>query len=52
MYDPECETLAEHFLQDDDYTKYTKAKHEARVRSLAQAIQDAVEEWTSEREDD
>ena len=52
-YDPECETLAEHFLQfelrcrpgqnrlhPDDLARY-----ERRVRSLAEAIQDAVEAW-------
>ena len=45
LYDPECQTLAEHFLQDEPSTLATAPRYEQRVRSLAEAIQDAVEEW-------
>jgi hypothetical protein len=45
MYDPECETLAEYFLREQPYTKATGPAYEARVKSLAQTIQDAIEEW-------
>lgn len=44
-YDSECERLAEHFLQDRP-TAYPLVK-----RELAQAIQDAVENWFAEREE-
>lgn len=40
MYDPKCEELAEHFLANA--TVPTVADPKA---SLAQYIQDAVEEW-------
>jgi hypothetical protein len=49
-YDPECEQLAAHFLQDDvgaqrplDSREYVA--YEERVRSLAADIQQAVEAW-------
>jgi hypothetical protein len=46
MYDPECETLAEHFLSDEPQKLGPAFEHyEARVKQLAQAIQDAVESW-------
>jgi hypothetical protein len=45
MYDPECQTLAEHFLTDESHTRSAFAEYEARVKALAQAIQDAIEAW-------
>jgi hypothetical protein len=47
-YDPDCETLAEHFLQDDPVEPIAEAgrAHDLRVRELAQYIQDAVEDWS------
>ncbi len=41
-YDPECAKLATHFLAADAIDRTRK--------SLAQHIQDAVEEWFHERE--
>jgi hypothetical protein len=38
-YDPACETLAEHFLQDDPVA------HPDAKGSLSAAIQQAVESW-------
>jgi hypothetical protein len=37
-YDPACETLAEHFLQDNDNSP-------SRREELSLAIQEAVEDW-------
>lgn len=42
-YDPDCEDLAEKFLEDA--SPYTSAE----MKSLAQAIQDAIENWFSGR---
>lgn len=42
LYDPRCQELAEHFLGDDDVSP---AENEARIHSLAGAIQSAVEAW-------
>ena len=41
-YEAECEALARHFLAADEPKD---ALDLDRVRSLAQAIQDAVEDW-------
>jgi lauroyl/myristoyl acyltransferase len=42
-YDPACESLAKHFLQD---TEVDDEAHMRRlVEDLAQAIQEAVEQW-------
>jgi len=46
LVDPECHTLAEYFLGDDDTVG--TVEHESRVQSLAEAIQDAVETWMEE----
>lgn len=43
MHDPNCDDLARHFLQDEPGSH--DAKYEARVESLAEAIQQAVEGW-------
>lgn len=46
LYDPHCDDLARHFLQDDTMnTPATKGIYESRVLSLAVAIQEAVEAW-------
>ena len=42
---PRCETLAEHVLRHEEYTARTSHLHEARVVSLAHAIQDAIDRW-------
>ena len=38
-YDPDCETLAETFLNGD------RSMTPARVADLAQCIQNAIEDW-------
>jgi len=44
--DPECESLAEHFLADEDFTTgESVARHDQHVHDLAVAIQQAVEDW-------
>lgn len=43
LFDPACQDCAEHFLCDEPYTP-------ANVKSLAYAIQVAVEEWFRERD--
>lgn len=46
LYDLRCRDLAEYFLEDDDTnTAQTAGVHHAQIVSLAQAIQDAIEEW-------
>jgi hypothetical protein len=47
-YDPECESLAEHFLRHEPNTRDTYVMFEARVKSLALAIQQAVEDWCAD----
>lgn len=41
MYDPKCEELARYFLANEDGAW---AQHEKTVKSVAQHIQDAVED--------
>jgi hypothetical protein len=49
LYDPCCDDLARHFLDDDETnTPKTRGIHECRVGSLATAIQEAVERWCDE----
>ncbi|HKA40258.1 MAG TPA: hypothetical protein VKD25_10840 [Burkholderiales bacterium] len=48
-YDPTCEDLAEHFLQDEFTGGETSEEFETLIRSLSQAIQDAVEGWFAAR---
>jgi len=48
MFDPDCLDLAEHFLQDEPYTRETATVHEDRVHGLAQAVQNAAELWIAE----
>lgn len=49
LYDTHCEDLAKYFLEDDETnTRHSAGIHTARVRSLAKAIQDAIEEWIDE----
>jgi len=48
LFDPACQDLAEHFLQDEKFINATMAVHMARVRSLSQAIQVAVEDWCAD----
>lgn len=49
MYDANCQDLAEHFLEDETAGGFPNEDrveaHLARVKKLAQAIQDAVEAW-------
>jgi hypothetical protein len=49
MYDPNCHDLAEHFLDDETAGGFhdwdVVQAHRARVKELAQAIQDAIEAW-------
>jgi hypothetical protein len=49
LYDPCCDDLARHFLEDDETnTPAMRGIHECRVASLAAAIQAAVEAWMDE----
>lgn len=43
LVDPKSHELAEHFLADDE--QVSRQHHNKRVMSLAQAIQQAVEDW-------
>lgn len=43
LYDPACELLAQHFLQDE--TPETQEAYERRLQSLAAEIQQAVDAW-------
>ena len=45
MHDPACQDVAEHFLADESYTQETATAHERRVYSLAETIQEAIENW-------
>jgi hypothetical protein len=45
--DPKVRNLAEHVLQHEPYTTATATRHEDRVRSLSEEIQQAVEAWTA-----
>jgi hypothetical protein len=47
-YDPACETLAEHFLQDQEVDD--EAHMRRLIVALSQAIQEAVEAWFASRE--
>jgi hypothetical protein len=49
MYGWSCQELAEHFLEDELSDDGLDPKeHDQRVKALAHAIQDAVEEWLEE----
>jgi hypothetical protein len=48
-WDPKGEELAEPFLADEPYPTQTTATDEARVKSLARAIQQAIEDWLDDR---
>lgn len=48
LYDPKCHELATHFLGDDEVAPDV---NERRIQSLAQAIQEAVEDWIADEED-
>lgn len=41
MYDPKCEELAKHFLEDEPELRHG-------TQHLAQEIQDAIEDWIVE----
>ncbi len=49
-FDPKCGELAEHFLADklEGYPATVQIIDQADRAGLAQAIQDAAEEWLSE----
>lgn len=51
MYDPQCAVLAKYFLVDPDPDEGIPPT-EANIASLAQEIQDAVESWFSNKEDE
>jgi hypothetical protein len=47
-WDPKCEALAEHFLQDEGPilgSNEPSDRGEQRIKSLARAIQQAIEDW-------
>lgn len=44
-FDPKCFELAEHFLSDRDVSGLSPQEIEALKKSLAWAIQEAVEDW-------
>ncbi len=50
LVDPKSYELAEHFLADD--YRVSSQQHEKRVMSLAQAIQQAVEDWCENESED
>jgi hypothetical protein len=50
LVDPKSYELAEHFLQDDDVRDLTPTQQKARTMSLAQAIQEAIEDWVEDEE--
>ena len=45
MYDPTCQDLAEHFLQEEPFLSAPADQHRQRVAALSDAIQQAVEAW-------
>lgn len=45
-YDPECEILAAYFILNDNKIKQDKWEE---IKSLSQAIQNAVEDWFEEK---
>jgi hypothetical protein len=47
LYDPKCHDLATHFLGDDDVPA---AENDLRIASLAESIQEAVEEWIADED--
>lgn len=49
LFDPACQECAEHFLAES-FTSETATGQAARVQSLAQSIQIAVEEWFHDSE--
>ena len=52
-WDPACEDLAEHFLDDHQLlAKHGPAQLDVMRRQLAQHIQDAVEDWFAGQEGD
>lgn len=54
-WDPACEDLAEHFLDDPRWLRarsVTLAQVDQMRRELAQHIQNAVEDWFSGQEGD
>lgn len=44
-FDPKCRELAEHFYTDEMVTASTLAEEAEQIDSLAQSIQNAVEDW-------
>jgi hypothetical protein len=48
MFDPKCKELALYFLDDKNLAVEATADN---VQRLAEAIQDAVEDWLAEQED-
>jgi len=58
MYDPACEELAELFIDDPPETSrllkvgYSFSDLELLRRRLAERIQEAIEDWFSELEDE
>ena len=50
-YDPKCERLARYFLVDPDPDIGVQPTP-MNVRKLAQVIQDAIEDWLGEQEQD
>jgi hypothetical protein len=56
-WDPACEDLAEHFLDDPrrrmtPSSGYALERLDEMRRELAQRIQDAVEDWFAEHDDE
>jgi hypothetical protein len=52
MHDPECETLAAHFLQPDMIRPSVERRftYDQAIDTLAEAIQTAVEAWFHDAE--
>jgi hypothetical protein len=48
MYDPKCHDLAVAFLADADSSAMTPIGRDVLIMKLAQAIQDAIEDWLQE----